>query len=185
MSDRRSAPTLQSLSRVMRFGRFRLGRFFSWFLLRLGPISVKHAGLIDALVSVRAKEIALRLKEVCRKPSGAITVEVRQRRRKRRRSYAMFDRCRNDETPFGLRLPDGPREIPIKQKIVQRGVALICFHDSVQKFRANDAAAAPDGGNVAQVEVPLVFGASRAQKLHSLRVRYNFRRVKGIEHCID
>src|SRR5207244_7435902 len=132
MSDRRSAPTLQSLSRVMRFGRFRLVRFFGWFLLRLGPISVKHAGLIDALVSVRAKEITLRLQEVCRKPSGAITVEVRQRGRKGRRRYAMFDRYRKHETPLGLRLLDGSREIPIEQKIVQRGIATLCFHESTQ-----------------------------------------------------
>src|SRR5438046_9903237 len=144
----------------MRFRRFRLGRFLSWCYLGLGPVGVKYARFIDPLVSMRAKEIALRLQEVCRQTSGAITVEVRQRGRKRRRRYTMFDRCRKDETPFRLRLLDGPREIAVEQKIVQRGIAPICFHDSVQKFRANDAAASPDGGNVAQVEVPFVFGAS-------------------------
>ena len=97
----------------------------------------------------------------------------------------MFDRYRKHETPLGLRLLDGSREIPIEQKIVQRGIAPICLHDSVQKFRANDAAASPDGGDVAQVEIPFVFGASRTKKLHSLRVRHNFRRVKRVTHCIN
>ena len=68
---------------------------------------------------------------------------------------------------------------------MQCGIALIRLHDPVQEFRANDAATSPDGGDVAQVEVPLVFGASRTQKLHSLRVRHNFRRIKRVAHCID
>src|SRR6266436_10402545 len=103
----RRAPTrrrLQLFARVMRLGRLWFGRSLAPFFLGLGPVGVKHARFIDPLVSVRAKEITLRLHEVCRKQSGAITVEVRQRGRKGRRRYAMFDRYRKHETPLGLRL---------------------------------------------------------------------------------
>src|SRR5207237_9092650 len=86
---------------------------------------------------------------------------------------------------FGLRLFEGHREITIEKQIVQCGIETIRLHDAVQKYRANDAAASPDRGDVTQIKVPLVFSTSGAQKLHSLRVRHNFRRVKRVAHCID
>src|SRR2546430_10872841 len=97
----------------------------------------------------------------------------------------MFNGQCNNEAPFGLRPFDCSREISIEQKIVQFRVALICFDDSIQESCANDAAASPDRGDIAEVEVPLIFSASGAQKLHSLRVRNNLRRVKCIAHRID
>ena len=56
--------TANSLSRVMRFGRFWFGRFFRWFSIRLEPFGVEYTGLIDALVRMRPEEIALRLQKV-------------------------------------------------------------------------------------------------------------------------
>ncbi len=77
-SRRPEVDRLHLLSSVMGFGGFRFGQFFRWFLIRLDPFGVENAGLIDALVSVRAEEIALRLQEVCRQPSGTITIEISQ-----------------------------------------------------------------------------------------------------------
>jgi hypothetical protein len=59
-SRRPEVDSLHLLSSVMGFGRFRLSRFFRWFLTRLDPFGVKNAGLIDSFVGVRAEEIALR-----------------------------------------------------------------------------------------------------------------------------
>jgi hypothetical protein len=53
------------------------------FLLGLHAVGVKNAGFIDAFVSVRAEEVALRLQKICRKTIGAITVEVSERGGKR------------------------------------------------------------------------------------------------------
>ena len=159
---------------MMRLGRFWFGRFFGWCFLRLEPLGVEDAGLIDALVGMRTKEIALRLQEIRWKASRAITVIIRQRGRKRGDRYAELDSCRNDEAPFRLRSFDGPGEIPVEEKILQRRITPICLNDSIEKFRANDAAAAPDRGDVAQVQVPFVSRASGSKKLHSLRVRNNF-----------
>src|SRR5215468_9620690 len=79
------------LTRVMRLVCFRLGRFFGRFFLSLEPLGVKNAGIIDPLVRMRAKEIALRLQEISGKASRAITVVIRQRGRKRRDRYAELD----------------------------------------------------------------------------------------------
>ena len=49
------------LSGVMWLWCLRFGGLFGWFFFGLEPFGVKNAGLIEALVGVRAKEIALRL----------------------------------------------------------------------------------------------------------------------------
>ena len=67
-----------SLPGVVRLGRFRLGRLFSWLFIGLKPFGVEDARLIDAFVSVRTEEIALRLEEIRWKASRAITVVIRQ-----------------------------------------------------------------------------------------------------------
>ena len=93
---------------VMRLVCFRFGRFFGGFFFRLKPFGVEDAGFVDALVGVRTKEIALRLQEIRWKASGAITVVIRQRRRKRGDRYAELDSGRNNQPPFRLRSFDGP-----------------------------------------------------------------------------
>ena len=112
---------------------------------------MKDAGLIGALICMRTEEIALRLQEIRREASRAITVVIRQRCRKRRDRYAELDSCRNDEAPFRLRSFDGLGEIPIKEKILQRRITPICLNDPIEKFGADDAAAAPNRSDVAQV----------------------------------
>ena len=140
----------------MRLVCFRFGRFFGGCILRLEPFGVEDAGLINALVGVRTKEIALRLQEIRWKASGAITVVIRQRGRKRGDRYPELDSGRNDEAPFRLRSFDGPGEIAIEEKILQRRITPICLNDSIEKFRTDDTAASPDRGDVAQVQVPFV-----------------------------
>ena len=103
---------------VMRLVCFRFGWFFRGFFFSLQPFGVEDAGLVNALVSVRTKEIALRLQEIRWKTSRAITVVIRQRGRKRGDRYAELDSCRNDEAPFRLRFFDGPGEISVEEKIL-------------------------------------------------------------------
>ena len=114
----------------MRLVCFRFGRFFGGLSVGLEPLGVENAGFIDAFVGVCTKEIALRLQEICRKASGAITVEIRQRGRKRGDRNAELNSCRNDKTPFRLRSFDGSREILVEKKILQRRVTLISLERS-------------------------------------------------------
>ncbi len=55
---------LSLLARVALRRFFRRGSFFRWRFLRFHPLGVKHARPVHAFVGVRAKEIALRLKQV-------------------------------------------------------------------------------------------------------------------------
>src|SRR5260370_5446430 len=159
---------------MMRLGRLWFSRFFSWLFLGLKPVGVENVGLINAFVGVRTKEIALCLQEICWRASGAIPVEIRQRGRKRGDRYTKLDSCRNDEAPFRLRSFDGPGEIPVEEKILQRRITPICLDDSIEKFGADDTASAPNRGDVAEVQVPFVRRTSGSKKLHSLPVRNNF-----------
>ena len=113
----------------MRLVVFRFGRFFGGLSLSREPFGVENTGFIDAFIGMCTKEIALRLEEIRWKASGAITVEIRQRGRKRRDRNAEFDSCRNDEAPFRLRSFDGSREIFVEEKILQRRVTPIGLDD--------------------------------------------------------
>ena len=53
-----------------------------------------------------------------------------------------------------LRLFNDVGEIGIEEQVVQRRIALVGLADAIQKFRANDATAAPDGRDIAEVQVP-------------------------------
>ena len=68
----------------------------------------------------------------------------------------MLDRGRDRHAPVVLRLFDDVGEIGIEQQILQRRIALVSLDDAVEEFCANDAAAAPDRGDVAEVQVPIV-----------------------------
>ena len=122
---------LWSLSGVMLSRLFRLGRFFNRLAVGFDPFRMKHARFVDAFVSVRAEEIALRLQEICRQSRLAITIKVSERRGKRGNGDAMLNGCRDRDPPIALRFLNDPREIAIKQKIVQRGIAMVRFNDPV------------------------------------------------------
>ena len=68
---------------------------------------------------------------------------------------------------------------------MKRRIALIRFHDAIQEFGTNDTPATPDGGDVAEVQVPIVLVASGPQQFHSLCIRNDFRGVKRIAHRVD
>ena len=75
----------------------------------------------------------------------------------------MFDCGGDGDAPVVLGVFDDVSEIGIEEEIVERGIAFVGVDDSVQKLRANDATAPPNGGNVAEVQVPVVLFAGRAK----------------------
>ena len=92
---------------------------------------------------------------------------------------------RNRDAPVVLRLCDDVGEIRIEEQIVQRRIARVGFGDAIQKFRANDATAAPDRGDVAEIQIPIVSRTRGAEQFHSLRVGNDFRSVKRVVHRLD
>src|SRR6476620_11998435 len=63
------------------------------------PIGVKNSRLIDALVGMGAKVIALRLQQICRQARGTIAIEIGERGAESRRRHAIIDGSRNPNAP--------------------------------------------------------------------------------------
>src|SRR5439155_13616939 len=93
----------------------------------------------------------------------AIAIEVSERCRKGRNGNALLDCGGDGDAPVVLCVLDNVSEIGVEQQIMQRGIAFVGVNDAIQKLRANDAAAAPDGGDIPEVQVPVVLFAGRAQ----------------------
>src|SRR5207248_7710239 len=105
--------------------------------------------------------------------------------RKSRRGDAVLDGGGNRDAPIFLGVFDDVSEIGIEQQIVEIFIALVSIDNAVEKFRANDATATPDGGDVAKVQVPIVLFARGAEELHALRVRNNFGCVERVPDRVD
>ena len=97
----------------------------------------------------------------------------------------MLDCGGDSDAPIVLGILDDVGEIGIEQEIMQRGIAFVGINDAVQKFRANDTTAAPDSGDVAEIQVPVVLFTGRAEQFHSLCVRDDLGCVKSVAHGID
>src|SRR5256714_13375881 len=136
---------------LMRFVRFRLSRFFDRLVVGLDPFSVENAGLVDAFVGVGAEEIALRLQQIGRQTRRSVAIEITERRGKGGNRNTELDGMGNGDSPVVLGILEDVGEIGIEHEIVQRAIAFVSVDDAVQKFRADYATAAPNGGDVAEV----------------------------------
>ena len=75
----------------------------------------------------------------------------------------MLDSRADRYAPVVLCFIDDAGEITIEEKIMERSIAFISLDNAVEKFCANDASAAPDGGDVAKVQVPFILPARGAE----------------------
>ena len=143
------------------------------------------AGLIDALVGVGAEVVALALDEGGGKPVDAETVVVGQGGREYGDGLADLGGQGDDATPgideageFGL-------EIGVKKEGRQFGIGVVGLDDAIEEFRADDAAATPDGGEVAGVNIPIVVGGAGGDFVEPLGVGHEFRGVEGAANVFD
>src|SRR5436190_24222804 len=91
-----------------------LGRFLGRFFLRFHPLGMKHARLVDPFVGMRAKEVALSLKQIRRQTLGTIAVEISERRAEGRDGHAVFNRSGDRYPPIILGAFDDPGEVLIE-----------------------------------------------------------------------
>lgn len=131
--------------------RCSLARLFT----RIKPLGVKDARLVDALVGVRAKKISLCLKQIRRQTRRSVAIEVGERGAEGRDRDPVFDCGSDRDAPVILSPFDDPGEVLVEEEIVQRRIAFIGFLDPIQKLRADDATAAPNGGDVAEIQIPM------------------------------
>src|SRR6266446_4314277 len=97
----------------------------------------------------------------------------------------MFSRRRDGDAPVVLRLFDDAGEVGIEQQIMQRRIAFVGFDDAIKEFRANDATPAPDRGDVAEVQLPVVLVTRSAEELHALGIGDDLGRIERLTDCFD
>src|SRR6516225_769906 len=78
--------------------------------------------LIDALIGVRTKEVALRLQKISRQPTGPVAVKERKRCGECRSGYAQLDGMSKRLAPRRLVLIDGAGEEAVEEQILERRV---------------------------------------------------------------
>src|SRR4051812_46082590 len=165
------------------------GLNLNWFSSHLqlrtvsfGPVDVEElsARLVQTLVGVRAKVVALGLEQVGGQTGRAVTVVVRKGGAERRRRHATLGCERNNLAPIFLRLFHRLVEVGIKEQIGEVRIAGIGLGDLLQKGRANDTTAAPDLRDLAEVESPVVFLLRGAHELKALGVRADLRAIERI-----
>ena len=78
-----------------------------------------------------------------------------------------------------------PREEGVEDEILQARVLLVGFGDAIKKACADDAAAAPDAGDVFEVEIPPIEFAAFAELHHALGIANDLAGIEGVAHGID
>ena len=118
------------------------------------------AGLVNALICVRAKVVALRLQEIGRQTGTTVRVIVVERRAHGRNGNAQIHGRLDDRTPGVLCLGDHLLEVGIKQQVRKLGIGVERLFDLAEEARADDAALTPDQRDLAVVQVHLYSAAA-------------------------
>ena len=143
------------------------------------------AGFVYTLVGVGAEVVALALDEGGGKPVDAETVVVGQGGCEYGDGLADLGGKGDDATPGVDETCEFGFEIGVKEEGWQFGVGVVGFDDAVEEFRADDAAATPDGGEVAGVNIPVVVGGAGGNFVESLGVCHKFGGVEGAADVFD
>ena len=138
------------------------------------------ARLVGALVGVGAEEIALGLQQVGGQHGTTITIVVTERGAECRHRDAGECGHRDHFAPVLLRGVENFLEERCEHQVVERGVFAVGIGDAVQEARADDAAAAPDGGDLREVEIPVLFLAHRGDEVEALGVGNDLRSVECV-----
>ena len=105
---------------------------------------MERSGLVDALVGVRAEEVALGLDEIRGQALAPVAVVVRERGGEGRNGNAEARGLADHATPTLLADTHGIGEVGREEQIRKVGLRIIGFFDPIQEAGADDAAAAPD-----------------------------------------
>ena len=132
------------------------------------------AWFIGALVGVRAEEVALGLKQVCRKHGAAVAVVIAERCAEGG-DWDAGESCEGDDfAPILLELVEEVREEWGEHEIAQFRIGAVCVGDVVEETSTDDATAAPDRSDFREVEIPAFFRAHRGDEVEALGVGNDF-----------
>src|SRR5260370_875982 len=146
----------------------------------LRPQGVKDAVTVRTAVGVRAEVVAQALDEGGGQALGAQRVVVGQRGREAGDGDAEARGGGHHVAPGVLGAGQVLAELLVGQQRGQLGVGLVGGADPVQELGADDAATAPDDGDLAQVEGPVVLAAADVHHVPSMRVGEQLGRVQRL-----
>src|SRR5579859_5649730 len=146
---------------------------------------MKHAFLVDAAVSMRAKIIALCLQKVCGEAFLAVTVNVAQRIAERRDWSAKVGGGSHDLAQTVASFVDELAEKGIEHQILQILFGLEGGSNRIQQFGADDAAAFPDSRDLVKFQTVFIFLRGEPQLLKPLRITGDGGKSVGLAHAGD
>ena len=142
-------------------------------------------GFVGALVGVGTEEVTLGLEEVGGEAGGAVAVVVAEGGAEGRDRDAVEGGDADDFTPVLLRLAEHVFEERIEHEIGQIGVGAVGVGDAIEEAGADDATAAPDGGDAAEVELPVLLGTHGLNEVETLGVADDLGGVEGVVDFFD
>ena len=141
--------------------------------------------LVESFVGVGPEEVALRLEEVGGEAGGAVAVVVAEAGGEGGHGNAVKSSERDHFAPVLLGAVEDVLEEGVEHEIHEAGIAAVGVRDAVEEAGADDAAAAPDGSDAAEIEAPVLLFAHGFDEVESLGVADDFRCVEGVVHFLD
>src|SRR6202035_112303 len=137
----------------------------------LQPLRMERSRLVDSFVGMGSEVVALRLKQVRRQTLLAITIEIRQGCAECRNGDPCLNRDRNRVAPICLVSLEQRAKERVEHEVLQLWAPVECFFDPIQEFGPNDAAASPNGCDVAEVQRPVVVFTGGGEQSEPLGIR--------------
>ena len=141
--------------------------------------------LVDTLISMRAKVVALSLQQVGGQSFGPVAVIKVQSGGEGRHWDAFLDRSRDDIAPTFLAGSNLSLKMRVQHQIGKTWAFVISLFDFSKELASDDAAATPHQGNPAIVQFPIVFFCGRPQQHVALRVGHNFGGIECLTNVFD
>ncbi len=112
--------------------------------------------LVHPFESVGSEIVPLRLEKIRWEVRLAVAVKIAQSGAKCRHGNSEFDGRLNGDPPVGLSAIQDVREEGVEDEILELRVFPIRLGDAIEEACPDDATAAPDAGDIAKVEIPIV-----------------------------
>ncbi len=141
-------------------------------------------GLVGALVGVGTEEVALGLEEVRWQAGSAVAIVVAEACAERGDGDAVQRGDADDFAPVLLGLAEHVLEEGIEHEVGQICVVAIRIRDAVEELCADDATAAPDRCDAAEIEIPHFLFPRRLDEIEALGVADDLRGVESVVHFL-
>ena len=146
---------------------------------------MEGAFLIDALEGVRTEEITLSLDQSGWQALCTQGIVVGERGRKYRCWQTQLGSGDDNATPWIDEIGKLTLEVRVQNQSRQLRIGVISFADTIQEFRTDDAAAAPNGREIAWVNIPVVLVRTSLDEVKALGVSNQLGSIKCAADVFD